>query len=207
MKRLLPWSLILTVVLALIPIASQFTPHEVGTKLATWNTIAQVVVAILLAAVLVRMAMLYFGSKHRPATNVSAHDVRLFSRINEVIDDGALTFLGQHDFHLDAYRGQLDPITTITYWHGPNYAFNDDVIEERWQTLLGKIHHLQDVYGDNLTNSEHDVDRMTAWHVGIPRNAQPPQVEDEIKALNDASAEVYKEFNTFAPFVRKRLGL
>lgn len=48
---------------------------------------------------------------------------------------------------------------------------------------------------------------MTAWHIGFPKNAQPPQAQEEIKELNDAALAVYREYGEFAPYVRKRLGL
>ena len=118
-----------------------------------------------------------------------------------------MTFLANHDWRVDAHVSQLEPTTTISYWHGPNYVFNDEAIQARWVILYDKIRRLTDVHGNNLTNSENDVNRMTAWHVGIPRNAQPPHALEEIDELNQAAADVYNEFGLFAPFVRKRLGL
>ena len=140
-------------------------------------------------------------------TKASNHDIALFERINNVMNDGALTFLLEHDFANDFHVRQTEPINTIAVWHGPNYIFNDRTIQRRWQTLFDKILDLSNTYGTNLVNSEHSVERMTAWLLGFPRNAQPPEAHADVKELNDKASEVYREFSEFAPFVRKRLDL
>ncbi len=99
------------------------------------------------------------------------------------------------------------PIETISYWHGQNYIFNDRGIQKHWEKLFGKILHLSSTHGSNLVNSEDNAERMTVWHLGFPKNAQPPQAHKEIKELNDAALGVYREYGKFAPFARKRLGL
>lgn len=205
MKKLLPWTLVWAALLVAIPIASQFTPDQVASNLSTWQTVAVVVIGGLLIISLIRMALAYF----RPPVvgAISQHDVQLFARINEVLNDGALTFLADHDFHNDCHVNNLRPIETISYWHGPNYTFNDRAIHKRWQKLFAKILHLSSIHGSNLVNSEGKVERMTAWHLGFPKNAQPPQAHVEIKEINDAALDVYREYGEFAPFARKRLGL
>lgn len=209
MKKVLPWPILFAVLLAAIPIASQFTPIEVARKLGTWRTIALVVFSVLLAVSLIRLAIAYFSKANAvaPEGKVSQHDIQLFVRINDVLNDGALTFLADHDFRNNLHVSKLQPITTISYWHGPSYIFNDDVIQARWKMLFEKILHLGHTHGSNLTNSEDNVEIMTAWHMGSRRHPQPPQVVAEIKKLNDAAADVYNEFSSFAPFARKRLGL
>lgn len=208
-KKLLPWPLLLALGLALFPVAAQFKPSEVWTNLGSWQSVFYVILALLFLLVTIRA--IYFGVfAKRPepgAAPASAHDIQLFQRINDVLNDEALTFLADHDWRVDAHVSQLEPTTTISYWHGPNYVFGDEVIQARWVILCNKIRRLTDVHGNNLTTSENDVNRMTAWHVGIPRNAQPPQALEEIEELNQAAADVYVEFGSFAPFVRKRLGL
>ncbi|MGS1018095.1 hypothetical protein [Allosphingosinicella humi] len=205
MKKVLPWTLLWAALLAAIPIASQFTPDQVVDKLSTWRTVAVVVIAVLLIISLIRMARAYF----RPpaADAISQHDVQLFARINEVLNDGALTFLADHDFHNDCHVSNLKPVETISYWHGPNYMFNDRAIQKRWEKLFAKILHLSSTHGSNLINSEDNVERMTAWHLGFPKNAQPPQAHVEVKELNDAALDVYRGYGEFAPFARKRLRL
>jgi hypothetical protein len=208
-KKLLPWPLLLAFGLALFPVAAQFKPSEVWTKLGSWQSVIYVILVSLFLLAAIRAV--YFGVfAKRPepvAAPASAHDIQLFQRINNVLNDGALTFLADHDWRVDAHVSQLEPTTTISYWHGPNYVFGDEVIQARWVILYDKIRRLTDVYGNNLTSSENDVNRMTAWHVGIPQNAQPPHALEEIEELNQAAADVYVEFGSFAPFVRQRLGL
>lgn len=205
MKKLLPWTILWAALLAAIPIASQFTPDQVVEKLATWRTVALVVVGLLLLISLARMVSAYF----RPpaADKISKHDVDLFTRISEVLNDSALTFLANHDFRHDCHVGNLKPIETVSYWHGPNYIFSDSMIQKRWMKLFAKILHLTSTHGSNLTNSEDNIERMTAWHLGFPKNAQPPQAHAEVKELNDAAMAVYREYGEFAPYARKRLGL
>lgn len=205
MKKLLPWTILWAALLAAIPIASQFTPDQVAEKLATWRMVALVVFGVLLLISLVRMALAYF----RPpaADRISKHDVDLFTRISDVLNDSALTFLADHDFRNDCHVNNLKPIETISYWHGPNYMFNDRAIQKRWEKLFARIFHLSSTHGSNLTNSEDNVERMTAWHIGFSKNAQPPQAHEEVKELNDAAQAVYREYGEFAPYVRKRLGL
>lgn len=205
MKKLLPWTLLWAALLAAIPIASQFTPNQVADKLSTWRAVAVAVIGVLLLISLVRLGLAYF----RPpaASAISQHDVSLFARINEVLDDGALTFLADHDFRNDCHASHLTPVGTISYWHGPSYMFSDRAIQRRWEKLFAKILHLSSTHGSNLVNSEDSVERMTAWHLGFPRNAQPPQAHVEVKELNDAAFDVYREYGKFAPFARKRLGL
>lgn len=205
MRKLLPWTVLLAVLLAIVPIAAQFTPDQVARKLSTWRTIALAILGLLLLASMVRMVHAYF----RPpsADTISKHDVDLFTRISDVLDDGALTFLANHDFHNDCHVSNLKPIETISYWHGPNYMFNDPIIQKRWEKLFAKILHLSSTHGSNLTNSQDNVERLTAWHLGFPKSAQPPQAHEEVRELNDAAVAVYREFEKFAPYARKRLGL
>lgn len=205
MKKLLPWTILWAALLAAIPIASQFTPNQVAEKLVTWRTVSLVVFGVLLFVSLVRMAQTYL----RPpaAGMISKHDVDLFTRISDVLNDEALTFLADHDFRNDCHVGNLKPIETISYWHGPNYMFNDAAIQKCWQRLFAKILHLSSTHGSNLTNSETNVERMTAWHIGLPKNAQPPQAHEEVKELNDAAMAVYREYGKFASYARNRLSL
>jgi hypothetical protein len=205
MKKLLPWSILFAVLLAAIPIASQFTPDEVIRKLSTWKTVTIFILVLLLLSSLIRLIVSYFVPT--PSSAASRHDVQLFYRINEVLNDGALTFLVNHDFHNDCHVSNLKPIETISYWHGPNYMFSDKALQKRWEKLFEKILRLSRVHGSNLTNSEDNVERLTAWHLGFHRNAQPPQAYEEVEELNDAALAVYHEFSAFAPFALKRLGL
>ena len=115
------------------------------------------------------------------------------------MDDGALTFLMEHDFSNDLHVRYLEPVNTIANWHGPNYIFNDKAIQRRWQALFEKIAGLSDAYGANLVNTENSVDRMTAWLLGYPRNNQPPHAHADVKELNDKASEVYREFAELLP--------
>lgn len=96
-------------------------------------------------------ALAYF----RPpaADRISKHDIDLFTRISDVLNDGALTFLADHDFRNDCHVSNLKPIGTISYWHGPNYMFNDPALQKRWEKLFASILHLSSTHGSNLTNS------------------------------------------------------
>jgi hypothetical protein len=205
MSKLLPWTLLWAAFLAAIPIASQFTPDEVAAKLSTWRNAVVAVFGILFVISLFRMGLAYC----RPPVvdSISQHDVHLFARINEVLNDGALTFLANHDFRNDCHVSNLRPIETISYWHGPNYIFNDRAIQRRWEKLFAKIVHLSSTHGSNLINTEDNVERMTAWHLGFSKSAQPPRAHAEVKELNDAALDVYREYGEFAPFTRQRLGL
>lgn len=160
MKKLLPWTLLWAALLASIPIASEFTPNQVAEKLNSWRTVAFAVFGVLLIISIVRLALAYLRPK--AADSISQHDVSLFARINEVLDDGALTFLADHDFRNDCHVSNLKPIETINYWHGPNYIFSDRGIQKHWEKLFTKILHLSSTHGSNLVNSEDNVERMTA---------------------------------------------
>lgn len=104
------------------------------------------------------------------------------------------TFLANHDFRNDCHVNNLKPIDTISYWHGPNYIFTDHGIQEHWEKLFAKLIRLRSTRGSNLVNSEDNVDCMTAWHLGFPKNAQPPQAHEEIKELNDAALGVCRKY-------------
>lgn len=141
------------------------------------------------------------------ATKVSNHDIALFERINNVMDNHALTFLLEHDFSNDFHVRETEPVNAVATWHGPNFMFNDKAIQKRWQVLFDKLLNLSNLYGSTLVNTEHSVERMTAWLLGFPRNAQPAHAHAEVQALNDAASDVYGEFGEFALYVRRRLDL
>jgi hypothetical protein len=204
-KKWLPWAAIGTVGLAVLPIIVEFKPAEVWTILQSWKSVACLVIPTLLVASVLLTA--FFVMSEKSAGPPSQHDVDLFRLIDQTLDDAALTFLAHHDWRVDAHAGQLQPITTMSYWHGPNYIFVDKAIQKRWVELFSKILKLSDRYGSNLINSENDVERLTAWHLGFARNAQPPQAFVEIRELNEAAAAVYVDFGRFALYARKRLCL
>ncbi len=139
-------------------------------------------------------------------TKVSNHDIALFERINNVMDDSALTFLMDHDFHNDARTIDTEPVSNMAYWHGPNATFNDKAIQRRWEAVFASIVALSHTYGDNLVTT--DVEgRLTAWHTGFTRANQPDQAHAEVKELNDAARALYVQFGEFVVYVRKRLDL
>jgi hypothetical protein len=204
-KKWLPWAAIGTLGLAVLPIVVEFKPTEVWTILQSWKSVAFLVIPTLLVTGL--LLTVYFVMSEKSAGPPSQHDVDLFRLIEKTLDDAALTFLAHHDWRVDAHAAQLQPITIISYWHGPNYIFVDKAIQKQWVELFSKILKLSDRYGSNLINSENDVERLTAWHLGFTRNDQPPQAFVEIRELNEAAAAVYVYFGRFALYARKRLCL
>lgn len=139
-------------------------------------------------------------------TKVSNHDIALFERIRNIINDEALTFLREHDFAHYTHVRSTEPMNQIAEWHGPNFMFNDRAIQRRWNTLFYKIVALSHRYGDSLitTDKEH---LLTAWHVGFERHNQPQRAHDEVNGLNEAAHDLYREYGEFVLFVRKRLDL
>lgn len=140
------------------------------------------------------------------ATKVSNHDIALFERITNVMDDDALTFLLDHDFSHDLHSNQTRPVSTIAEWHGPNFIFNDAVIHRRWQVIFDKIVHLSHLYGKTLVGTDRE-NILTAWLLGYNRHNQPAHAHAEVAALNVAASTLYREFGDFVIFVRQRLDL
>ena len=139
-------------------------------------------------------------------TKASNHDIALFERIRNVMDDDALTFLLNHDFSNNLHTRFTDPVNTIAEWHGPNYMFNDKAIQKKWDTLFNEIADLSNLYGKTLVNTDREG-VLTAWLLGFSRHDQPPHAHAEVKVLNDAASSVYRNFGDFVLFVRKRLDL
>lgn len=140
------------------------------------------------------------------ASKPSDHDKELFDRILSTMDDDALTFLMQHDFAINFNAAHTQPVNQIAEWHGPQYQFNDARIQKRWAKLWGKIASLNELYGSNLINTD-NVNVLTAWHVGFSRHTQPPQAYAEVKALNEGAHDVYREFDKFVRYARRRMAL
>lgn len=137
---------------------------------------------------------------------ISNHDVALFKRITDVLDDDALTFLINHDFHNYTYIVNTLPVTEISYWHGPSVMFNDRAIQKKWAKLFASIISLSRLYGSNLVNRGGDG-RLTAWHDGFSMKEQPKQAYEEIRQLNESAAALYTECGEFIMFARDRLSL
>jgi hypothetical protein len=137
---------------------------------------------------------------------VSEHDRSLFHRITEILDDGALTFLMQHDFAINFNAAYTKPVSEIAEWHGPQYQFNDAAIQKRWAKLWNKVANLSNLYGSHLVNAD-KIHILTAWHLGFDRHNQPPQAHKEVRELNDGAHAVYTEFDKFVRYTRRRLAL
>jgi len=137
---------------------------------------------------------------------VSDHDRALYQKITRHLNQEVLTFLREHDYSVPTRIRQIEPISEISYWHGPQYEFNDRMIQRRWLELWGAINSLSDKHGIHLTTMD-NMKFLTVWHLGFDRSNQPPQAYEEIKILNHAAHDVYRAFNIFVPSARRRLAL
>lgn len=159
---------------------------------------------LLVAAILAGLAWLW--SELADVGKVSDHDRALFQQIIAVLDQNALSFLRQHDFSVNFNVAFTQPVFTIAEWHGPDFVFLDRAVQKRWMKLWRSIYDQSELYSDNLINTD-NMEILTAWHTGISRREQPPQAYQEVKALNDGAHDVYRAFDKFVPFARRRLAL
>lgn len=141
------------------------------------------------------------------AGKISDTDKALYAEITATLNQQALTFLGQHDFHTNLHIDHTKPITDASYWHGPHYMFSDSRLQRKWTALHEKVIALSELYGTTLTNAPNQVNVLTAWHLNDTPHHLQTQAQEEIKQLNQKSDEVYREYQAFVLFARKRLGL
>jgi hypothetical protein len=158
----------------------------------------------LVACVVAGLAWLW--SELADVGRVSDHDRALFQSITATLNQNALSFLKDHDFSYNLNVAHTAPVNAIAEWHGPQYQFNDRAIQKRWELLWSKLRDLSNLYGSTLVNTD-NIQILTAWHLGFTRHNQPPQAHAEVKALNEAAHDVYRTFDKFVLFSRRRLAL
>lgn len=67
------------------------------------------------------------------------HDVRLFSKILDLIDDRERHFLRTHEFHEAFSRECMKGLREITHWGGAAYTFLDSKMQKQWAPLKARI--------------------------------------------------------------------
>ena len=144
-------------------------------------------------------------AEFRSRASPYAHDIGLFKRIMDLIDDAERDFLRNHDFHVSFLRERLKGSREIRLWEGARYQFLDKAIQDKWGPLKKQFGD----FGDLVAVST-SPDRNAEGHQTVhPMNHDPSdpneRVRAEIAALNRAASDLIESFDAFESFGRKRL--
>jgi hypothetical protein len=141
------------------------------------------------------------------STTPHPHDVRLFARIMDLVDDGERDFLRNHDFHASFPRERRRGSREIRLWEGAPYEFLDRPMQKIWEPLKAQF----DAFGDLVavsTSPDRDQEGFQTVHPhGRDRSDPSARVREEIKELNTAASALVKSFDAFEIYGRKRLGV
>lgn len=132
------------------------------------------------------------------------HDAQLMSKIRTVINDDMISNLYDHDHSQDIHVNFTLRVNQVASWRGPDYQFDDWLLQRRWSKLSGRIKVLAKLYGAVLVNTERP-EMLTPWLLGFSRQQQPSHVHEEVNSLNNCARDVLNHYHKFIIFSRKRI--
>lgn len=138
--------------------------------------------------------------------SVSSHDVNLFKKIEEFIGEDVEELLLNQDFYASAPTGPIGKLNHFSTWKGADHEFLDKRLQNEWTALGVRVTELSNLFvkhlGPNSIGNRYTVKvKNGGW------DQQPEHLWKAAEAINEKSATVYKQLQTFKTSSRKRLSL
>ena len=136
----------------------------------------------------------------------SEHDLSLFVRIVELMPEGTIDFLRNHDFDNSFAGNQQKGLFELANWEGSRRQFLDGALQQKWALLLSDIK----AFVGALAAGTGPIGAgpLFSAHPDHTNKMNPPDwVAECIKKLNEKASKLSKTADAFEHYARNRLRL
>lgn len=171
-----------------------------GTDLQMSDTPHWVSVSFVALAVILLIADRYLPEVRSPAAP-NPHDVELYAKFKDLVDDDVMYFLRTHDFGAGfsgRYFRVLNDVSAV--WVGSRYGFNDKDLAAIWTEFFSKNRQLVKLMAQYTTRTGSDW-CQPYWH---DEDWHSEETMERVKLMNDTGSEVVDLIDKLEAEARKK---